>query len=77
MTSTTLMKTLGSYRKQKHGFPEFEVVAGWGGGAGGWKPGGQTGLQSNLALPDITREEMDAQGGAYVIALTLVLHFIR
>lgn len=69
------MNTLGSYRKQRHGFPEFEV--GSGGGVGGWKPGGQTGLQSNLALPDTTREEMDAQGGAYVIAPTLVPHFIR
>lgn len=54
MTSTTLMKTLGSCRKQRGRVHELEDT-----------------LQSNLTLPIITTEEMDAQGGARVITLTV------
>lgn len=54
MTSTTLMKTLGSCRRQRGGVHEFEDSC-----------------QSNLILPIITTEEMDAQGGAWMITSTL------
>lgn len=59
MTSTTLMKTLGSCRRQRGGVREFEDS-----------------LQSNLTLPIVTTEEMDAQGGACVITLTLLVSLL-
>lgn len=59
MTSTTLMKTLGSCRKQRRGFYELGVGS------------LENSLQSNLALPDINHGRNGLREGDYVITLTL------